>query len=446
MNMKRLTAALVSSAIVAGAAWAALAFADGANSAASAPGGADKQLIERGRYLAQAGDCAACHTTKGGKPFAGGVGIDSPVGMIYSGNITPDKETGIGDYTLEQFDRAVRQGIAKDGSTLYPAMPYVSFATVQPSDVKALYAYFMNEVQPVSQANRATGIPWPLSMRWPLRFWRMMFGATPVTGDLPASAGPVERGRYLVAGLGHCSECHTPRGMGLQMETISDANPLYLSGGVVDGYFAKSLRGDSKDGLGTWSQADIVAFLKSGRTSHAAAFGGMKDVIQDSTQHMDDADLTAIASYLKTLTPVHKAQAPLTADDTATLKLRAGTATSNGELTYLDNCAACHRTSGAGYGGTFPMLGLNPVVNSDNPSSLITLVLKGGQMPWTKAAPTHYGMPGFADRLTDRDIADVLTFVRSSWGNRAPAVTDAQVKTLRKTAGAKAPPNRPENG
>jgi mono/diheme cytochrome c family protein len=161
---------------------------------------------------------------------------------------------------------------------------------------------------------------------------------------------------------------------------------------------------------------------------------------------MSEADLGSIALYLKTLSPVRAAEPALKPDDTAALRLRAGTDTGNGALTYIDNCAACHRTSGAGYGGTFPRLGLNTVVNSDDPSSLITLVLKGGQMPWTKAAPTHYGMPGFADRLTDRDIADVLTFVRSSWGNRAPAVTADQVKTLRHTTGARPQPARPENG
>nr|WP_321797822.1 cytochrome c [Caballeronia sp. J97] len=432
--MNKLTAALLSAAC----------FAVAAPACASAS--ADAQLIERGRYLASVGDCAACHTTPGGRPFAGGVGIGSPVGMIYSSNITPDKQTGIGAYTFEDFERAVRQGIAKDGTTLYPAMPYASYAVVKSSDVKALYAYFMNGVQAVSQPNHANGIPWPLSMRWPLRFWRMMFAPSPVAADTPVSGDSAARGRYLVEGLGHCGSCHTPRGIGLQEKALGDADPLYLSGGVVDGYLAKSLRGDVKDGLGGWSEADIVALLKSGRTAHAAAFGGMKDVVEDSTQHMSDTDLMAIARYLKTLSPVRPPEPALKADDAATLALRTGTVSGNGALTYVDNCAACHRTSGAGYGGTFPRLGLNPVVNSDDPSSLITLVLKGGEVPWTKAAPTHYGMPGFAQRLTDRDIADVLTFVRSSWGNRAPAVTADQVRKLRKSVRANPQPERPENG
>ena len=312
--------------------------------------------------------------------------------------------------------------------------------------MKALYAYFMNAVHPVVQPDLSPDIPWPLSMRWPLRFWRMMFAPAPVVDDTSYPEHSVERGRYLVEGLGHCGACHTPRGFALEETALTDAHPFYLSGGVVDGYLAKSLRGDVKDGLGAWSEADLVTFLKSGRTMDAAAFGGMKDVIQDSTQYMSDADLGSIARYLKTLAPVRAPENALTPNDDATLKLRAGTDTSNGALTYVDNCAACHRTNGSGYGGTFPKLGLNPVVNSDNPSALITLVLKGGQMPWTQAAPTHYGMPGFAGRLTDRDIADVLTFVRSSWGNRAPEVTADQVGKLRSGVRAKPQPSRPENG
>ncbi|MBB3257894.1 mono/diheme cytochrome c family protein [Paraburkholderia bannensis] len=408
---------------------------------------ASAQLIAQGRYLASAADCVACHTAKGGKPFAGGLGIASPVGVIYSSNITPDKATGIGDYSLEDFDRAVRRGIAKDGTTLYPAMPYVSYARLTPADVGALYAYFRHEVAPVSRTNRATGIVWPLSMRWPLRFWRMTFAPAPVANADAAASGAqrVARGRYLVEGAAHCGACHTPRGLGLQEKALSDDGRYFLSGGVVDGYVAKNLRGDRQDGLGAWSEDDIVAFLKGGRSTHAAAFGGMSDVVERSTQYMSDADLAAIAAYLKTLKPAHEGGAALVPDASAALKLRAGTARDNGALTYVDNCAACHRTSGSGYAQTFPALALSSVVNGADPTSLVHLVLQGGQMPSTKAAPTHYGMPGFASRLTDRDIADVLTFVRSSWGNRAAAVSADQVARIRRAVGAAPAPSRAEN-
>lgn len=413
--------------------------------AAAAPTAADAQLIQKGRYLAAAGDCIACHTAKGGKPFAGGLGIASPIGRIYSTNITPDRATGIGNYTLDDFDRAVRRGVAKDGSTLYPAMPYVSYAKIKPSDVKALYAYFMHGVEPVSQGNRASDIPWPLSMRWPLRFWRGAFAPEVVSDDSPLPNDPVARGRYLVEGLAHCSACHTPRGYGLEEKSLTDDGKLFLSGGVVDGYLAKNLRGDRKDGLGNWSEADIVAFLKSGRTAHSAAFGGMAEVVQNSTQHMSDQDLAAIAAYLKTLAPANTSGSTLAANPASANALRAGTDRSNGALTFVDNCAACHRTSGSGYESTFPTLALSTVVNTDDPTSLIHIVLQGGEMPWTKAGPTHYGMPGFDSRLTDRDVADVLTFVRASWGNHASPVTAGQVAKVRKSSGAAAQPSRAEN-
>ncbi|SDV46431.1 c-type cytochrome [Chitinasiproducens palmae] len=433
-----------SEAVPPAAADGTLRAAPGAASAA-ASNATEDPVLARGRYLAAAGDCVACHTAKGGKPFAGGLGIASPLGTIYSTNITPDKATGIGNYSLEDFDRALRHGIAKDGSTLYPAMPYVSYAKVKPADIKALYAYFMQAVPPVAQANKGTDIPWPLSMRWPLRFWRMAFAPDVASDDPSAPSDRVARGRYLVEGLGHCGACHTPRGVGLQEKALGDDGRLFLSGGLIDGYLAKNLRGDPKDGLGSWSDEDIVAFLKGGRNAHSAAFGGMAEVVQDSTQYMTEADLGAIAAYLKTLSPVDPAAQPLRADDTAAKALRAGTDRGNGAMTFIDNCAACHRTSGSGYAYTFPRLALSSVVNTDDPTSLIRIVLRGGEMPWTDAAPTHYAMPAFADRLSDRDVADVLTFVRSSWGNHAPAVSAEQVAKVRKAAKADAPPKRAEN-
>lgn len=400
------------------------------------------QLLKQGEYLARAADCAACHTAPKGKPFAGGLPIASPIGTIYSTNITPDKDTGIGNYSLEDFDKAVRHGIAKNGSTLYPAMPYTSYAKVRPADVKALYAYFMNGVQPVAQANKATDIPWPMSMRWPLSLWRKMFAPAVVADAASTDNDPISRGRYLVEGLAHCSACHTPRGFALQEKALTDDSTAFLSGGVVDNFLAKNLRGDVTDGLGNWSEGDITAFLKSGRNDHSAVFGGMTDVVQHSTQHMSDDDLAAIAKYLKTLKPVDPNAKALAYDDTAAKALRVGSDKSNGALTFLDNCAACHRSTGKGYTQTFPTLALSSTVNSVDPTSLIHIVLRGAEMPSTKSAPTHYAMPGFDDRLTDQDVADVLTFVRSSWGNKAPAVTVAQVAKVRKDVAAAPQPQR----
>ncbi len=425
---------ILSSLALTVAAFAGLAGYAATAQAQAATDGDQAQLVKQGAYLARAGDCIACHTAKGGKPFAGGLPMATPIGTIYSSNITPDKAHGIGDYTLEDFDRAVRHGVAKNGDTLYPAMPYPSYAKVKPADIKALYAYFMNGVEPVAQANRATDIPWPMSMRWPLAAWRQLYAPAVVTDDAAGNdADAVSRGRYLVEGLAHCSACHTPRKVTMQESALSDDGSTFLSGAVIDGYLAKNLRGDVNDGLGKWSEADIVSFLKGGRNSHSAAFGGMAEVVENSTQFMSDKDLSAIATYLKTLKPVHPDQAPLAYDNATEQLFHDGKASSNGAIQFLNNCAACHRTTGLGWKETFPALALSSVVNTEDPTSVIRIVLSGAEMPWTTSAPTHYAMPAFAQRLNDQDIADLLTFVRTGWGNKAPAVTPDMVAKVRKT-------------
>ena len=206
---------------------------------------ADSNLIKQGEYLARAGDCVACHTNgKAGKPFAGGLPMETPIGTIYSTNITPDKEHGIGGYPLEEFDDAVRKGVRKDGSTLYPAMPYPSFARISEADMRAMYAYFMHGVEPVNVANKDTDIPWPLSMRWPLAFWRGIFAPTPSDFVANPQVDPVlERGRYLVEGLGHCGACHTPRSLTMQEKALSESEgDDYLAGSnaPIDGWAASS--------------------------------------------------------------------------------------------------------------------------------------------------------------------------------------------------------------
>ncbi len=416
----------------------------GSSLSAHAQGAVPKaEEVKRGEYLARVGDCVACHTAAGGKPFAGGLALESPIGKIYSTNITPDKKTGIGAYSLEDFDKAVRHGIAKQGHTLYPAMPYTSYAYVKPDDIKAMYAYFMHGVAPVVQANKSSEIPWPMSMRWPLGVWRAMFAPKPITdAGLVPEGDKIALGRYLVTGLGHCSTCHTPRGVALQEKTTTDAKPEFLSGAVLEGWLARSLRGDHRDGLGAWSEADIVALLKTGRNRYGATFGSMADVVTHSTQHMTDSDLNAMASYLKTLPGKEPNSAPLAYNDKAAKAMFNGTDKSIGAMTFVNNCAACHRTSGKGYDEVFPTLAQNPTVNASDPSSVIHIILKGAQMPYTKTAPTQFAMPGFAERLTDKEVAEVATLVRQSWGNDAPAVTPSQVAKVRKEAHMPAGPSR----
>ncbi|KMN17370.1 alcohol dehydrogenase [Pseudomonas weihenstephanensis] len=390
-------------------------------------------LIQQGEYLARAGDCVACHTAKGGKPFAGGLAMETPIGLIYSTNITPDK-SGIGDYSFEDFDKAVRHGIAKNGSTLYPAMPYPSYARVNQADMQALYAYFMSGVKPVAQENQAVDIPWPMSMRWPLAMWRWMFAPavedfTPVAQQDPV----VSRGAYLVEGLGHCGACHTPRALTMQEKALSATDgSTFLSGSApLEGWIAKNLRGDHKDGLGSWNEAQLVQFLKTGRSDRSAVFGGMSDVIVHSMQYMSEADLTAIARYLKSLPAVDSADKPHQYDPAVADALWNGDDSKRGAAVYIDNCAACHRTDGNGYTRVFPALAGNPVLQSDDPTSLIHIVLKGGTLPATHTAPSTVTMPAFDWRLSDQEVADVVNFIRTSWGNQAGEVKATDVKGLR---------------
>ncbi|WP_097306333.1 cytochrome c [Pseudomonas chlororaphis] len=399
----------------------------------------DRQaLIKQGEYLARAGDCVACHTAKDGKPFAGGLPMETPIGTIYSTNITPDK-TGIGEYSFDDFDKAVRHGVAKSGSSLYPAMPYPSYARVSDADMQALYAYFMQGVAPVVQENRDSDIPWPLSMRWPLAGWRWMFAPSVAglqgSGQAQAAQDPVvSRGAYLVEGLGHCGACHTPRALTMQEKALSASEgSQFLAGSApLEGWIAKSLRGDHKDGLGSWSEEQLVQFLKTGRSDRGAVFGGMSDVVVHSMQYMSQDDLTAIARYLKSLPAVDANDQPHQYDKAVAEALWKGDDSKPGASVYIDNCAACHRTDGHGYTRVFPALAGNPVLQSADATSLIHIVLKGGTLPATHTAPSTFTMPAFAWRLSDQEVADVVNFIRTSWGNQGSEVKAADVAGLRK--------------
>lgn len=396
------------------------------------------EQIKRGEYLARAGDCVACHTKAGGQPFAGGLSMATPIGNIYSTNITPDKKTGIGDYSYDDFQKAVRHGVAKNGDTLYPAMPYPSYAVIGDDDMKAMYAYFMQGVQPVEQANRDSDIMWPLSMRWPLAIWRGMFAPDvkafqPIKGQDPVLA----RGQYLVEGLGHCGACHTPRSLTMQEKALNDSEGSdYLSGSsaAIDGWTASNLRGDNRDGLGRWSEDDLVQFLRTGRNDQTAVFGGMTDVVEHSLQHLSAEDATAIARYLKSLGAKDPNQTGFKQDDAVAKALWKGDDSKPGASVYVDSCAACHKTDGSGYKRFFPELRGNPVVQAEDPTSLIHIVLSGATLPGVKGAPSSITMPAFGWRLKDQQVADVVNFVRTSWGNTAKVqVSASDVAKIRKT-------------
>ncbi|WP_345829971.1 cytochrome c [Erwinia sp. HDF1-3R] len=386
--------------------------------------------IKRGEYLARAGDCVACHTKMGGKPFAGGLPMATPIGTIYSTNITPDKKTGIGNYSWDDFQKAVRHGVAKNGQTLYPAMPYPSYAVVSDEDMHALYAWFMHGVQPVEQANRKSDIPWPLSMRWPLAIWRGIF-APDVKAFQPLSGqdAVLARGQYLVEGLGHCGACHTPRSLTMQEKALNDSEGSdYLAGSSapIDGWTASNLRGDSRDGLGGWSEDELVQFLRTGRNDRTAVFGGMTDVVQHSLQHLSAEDATAIARYLKSLGARDPNQVGFAADNAEANALWHGDDSKPGASVYIDSCAACHKTDGSGYKRFFPMLRGNAVVQAGDPTSLIHIVLSGATLPGVKGAPSTITMPAFGWRLSDQQTADVVNFIRTSWGNTAKTPVSAR--------------------
>ncbi len=385
-----------------------------------------------GEYLARAGDCVSCHSAPGGKAFAGGLKMGSPLGNIYSTNITPDPETGIGGYSLQDFDRAVRSGIAKDGHRLYPAMPYPSYAKLTDANVKALYDFFMKEVPAVDQANRPNEIPSYLSFRWPLAIWSLLF--TPSSSYVNKSGHDADwnRGAYLVQGLGHCGACHTPRGIAFQEKALDDGSADYLSGAELDAWYAPDLRGDLRTGLGGWSKEDIVDFLKGGHNKGEAVFGSMIDVVNNSTPYMSDSDLNAIAVYLKSL-PATAAQPAYGYDDATTTALRGGHATQPGAATYTGVCWACHGYDGKGFSPYTPALAGNPVLLDNDPSSLINLVLNGSNPLVVKGTPDAYRMPQFRQQLSDQQIAEVVTFIRNGWGNQAPAITAADVAKLRKS-------------
>lgn len=388
--------------------------------------------LSKGHYLAIAGDCAACHTAAGGANFAGGLKMLTPVGAIYSTNITPDKQTGIGNYSYDDFAKAVRDGVAKDGHQLYPAMPYTSFTKISDGDLHALYDYFMQEVPAVNQTDRDSDIPWPLSMRWPLVVWNWAFHDEQRFKLDKGQSAEWNRGAYLIQGLEHCGTCHTPRGIGFQEKALDQSDAAYLTGGTLEGWHAPDLTGNQKEGIGSWSQKDIVSFLKTGWTANTAAFGSMTDVIEHSTQHLSEEDLNAMAVYLKSLKPSDPSAVAPQQDDTTRTALVKGEMSKPGAQLYMDNCAACHRTDGKGYTHAFPSLARNPALLSDDPSSLIGIVLRGGKAAVTHGAVTGLTMPDFAWRLDDQQVADLSTFVRSSWGNNAPAVKADRVKELRK--------------
>jgi len=399
------------------------------NIAVSAPSPSEKEsaLIERGKYVAQLGDCVACHTASKGPAMAGGRTLQTPFGTVFSTNITPDTQTGIGKYSFAQFDRAMRKGVAADGHNLYPAMPYPSYAKTSENDMRALYAYLMQGVAPVGQPNKPLEMRWPFSMRWGLSIWNWAFlNEAPFKPDAAKDA-VWNRGAYVVQGLGHCGSCHTPRGIAFQEKAMSDAGSNgkhYLAGETVEAWRALSLRN-------LWTVEDTALLLKTGQNRFATVSGNMAEVIHHSTQHFTDADLTAIATYLKSLPPgENDLPMPAAPVRTAAATVPANLFMTRGGLGYVQFCGDCHRQEGAGVKDIFPPLKQNPAITAADPTTLLHITLTGWKTAETAAHTRIYTMPAFS-RLSDQELAEILSFVRTSWGNSAEPVAASQVKKMR---------------
>jgi mono/diheme cytochrome c family protein len=385
-----------------------------------------------GEYIERLADCVACHSVPDGAPFAGGLKMGTPLGALYATNITPDDDTGIGRYSLQEFDNAVRRGIARDGHRLYPAMPYPSYAKLTDDDVRKLYEFFMHTVPPVHQANRPIEISFPLNQRWALAWWNAAFLHEGTYQSKPDHDAVWNRGAYLVQGPGHCGSCHTARGWAFNETALDESSDRYLAGALLDGWYASNLRGDAAAGLGRWSEEDIVSFLKTGHNAHATVYGSMLDAFNDSTQFMSSDDLAAIAQYLKSLDAQGASAGTSYAyDNHAQLALDGGDLHAPGAGLYLNQCSSCHARDGRGHGDLLPPLAENSAALERDPSSLIDIVLNGAGRIVANGVPDSYRMTPFRVLLSDRQIADVATFVRSSWGNNGPAVTTDQVQALR---------------
>lgn len=383
---------------------------------ASTPLAATPQQIAQGAYIARAGNCAACHTARGGADYAGGLGIATPFGTVYTSNLTPDAETGLGRWTPGIFWRAMHHGRSADGHLLVPVFPYTSYTQVSRADSDALFAY-LRSVPAVAQTNRPHELAFPYGSQAALAVWRALFFRAAEFAHEPAQTAQWNRGAYLVRGLGHCAACHAERNL-----LGASSGALALQGGVIpmQHWYAPSLASSREAGVADWDTAQVVALLKNGTSDHGSVMGPMADVVFGSTQHLADADLEAMAVFLKALP-----QQPLAPRTTA--KAPEPSQFSSGKKIYAEHCAACHGEQGEGALGAYPALEGNRVVTLDNNANLVQTVLHGGYPPATAGNPRPYGMPPFEQTLDGPQIAAVLSYIRHAWGHAASPVSALEV-------------------
>ncbi|MFC0337597.1 c-type cytochrome [Kushneria avicenniae] len=416
-----------------------------AMAATSTPAGDDAAVMARGAYLATASDCTACHTAPGGKPMAGGLAIASPVGDIIASNITPSTSDGIGDYSEQDFARALRKGVRADGANLYPAMPYTAYAHLSDDDIHALYVYFMKGVTPVNEPTGTTNLPFPMNLRFSMKFWNLLFLKDGVITPDPQHSETWNRGRYLVEGPAHCSTCHTPRGILMQ-----EKGDQWLAGAQVGPWYAPNITPDVTSGIGSWSRQDLVTYLKTGRIDRAQAAGSMAEAIEHSFQHLTDDDLKAMATYLGTLPAIRTGDDGSSAEEDnrfergspgSDLSFR-GTSyakglkgDSEGAQLYAAHCASCHNYDGQGTAdGYYPSLYHNAALGGDTASNLLAAILYGVDRETQNG---HFFMPPFGDQpnavtsLDNEQIAALANYLLERYGNPDVSVSSQDVQSIR---------------
>lgn len=390
--------------------------------AAGASTGAQAE-IANGEYLARAGDCIACHTAPAGKLFAGGRAMPTPFGTLYTSNITPDDETGIGSWTADQFYNMMHTGRFPDGGLIYPAMPFSSYTKVTRADSDAIFAY-LKSIPPVKQANRPHDLSFPYNNRALILGWRTLFFTEGEFEPDPKQSDEWNRGAYLVQGLGHCAMCHTAiNALGGSSESRA------FEGGLIpmQNWYAPSLTSNKEAGLGDWSIEDITDLLKTGVSARGAVYGPMAEVVYNSLQHLSDDDIRAMAVYLKSLGQGSPPQSVVSGIPSVESSLLV----SLGKATYDTRCASCHGADGLGQPPHYPPLAGNQSIQMESAVNPIRMVLNGGFPPGTDGNPMPYGMPPFAQSLSDNEVAAVVTYIRTAWGNHGIPVTSAQANQLR---------------
>jgi mono/diheme cytochrome c family protein len=380
-------------------------------------------VVARGEYLARAGDCTACHTAPEGRLFAGGHAMPTPFGTIYTSNITPDADTGIGKWSADDFYKTMHNGRFPDGGLIYPAMPFASYTKVTRADSDAIFAY-LRSIAPVNQKNKPHELRFPYDNRQLILGWRTLYFRE---GEFkPNATKSVEwnRGAYLVEGLGHCAMCHSPINA---LGGTSQADTF--KGGLIpmQNWYAPSLTNNREAGLGDWSIKDITDLLQTGVSMRGVVYGPMAEVVHNSLQYLNDEDTRAMAVYLKGIAE----PSPPPAASSALPTTESSLLVSLGKTVYDKNCASCHGAQGEGKPPHWPPLANNQSIEMQSAVNPIRMVLNGGYPPGTKGNPMPYGMPPFAGLLSDNEVAAVVSYIRTAWGNRGTPVSAREANELR---------------